>query len=70
MNKTYRYENRNCLNEFCFRAKYPHSETPENDKEKNGQKFIDFCKQINRAIKGGDKIIMICNETNEETQIY
>ena len=33
MAKTYRYENRNCLNEFCFRAKYPHSETPENDKE-------------------------------------
>lgn len=68
--KTYTYYNRNRLNEFCFRCKYPESETPEELKEINGEKFIEFCKGIHRAIKGGDKIFRICNQTKEEVQIY
>jgi hypothetical protein len=70
MKKTYTYHNRNYHNEFCFRSRYPDNETPEELKEINGEKFIEFCKSINRAIKGSDKIVRICNETKEEVQIY
>jgi hypothetical protein len=68
--KTYRYENRNCYGEFCFSSNYPENETSEENKIKGGEDFIQSMKDIKRAIKGGDQMYMICNETNEETKIF
>jgi hypothetical protein len=67
---TYRFENRNSLNEFCFSCNYPLNETQEKDIEANSKEFIEYCKKENRLIPNADQVFMVCNETNEETKIF
>jgi len=55
---------------FVFSSNYPENETSEENKIKGGEDFIQSMKDINRAIKGGDQMYMICNETNEEKKIF